>query len=236
IMKRVGVERFCAVCSDNAGNTKKARALLKQLTPSVLDIGDCCHHLQNTAKDLTRLPEFKEVIGQLRKIITYFRKSTLANTELSALRAEDGVARGLESIGKTRFATVYWSSESIRQCLPQLRRIVGSGKFAIKFEQALTCYTSILAPLARAIKALEATNTTASDVLVFWLALASHLDHLLSQPEDVTGISPTLGRKVRGIVNARYKAFIDEAPNDIYFGAFYLNPRELSVLRSLTCY
>lgn len=60
-MKRVGIERFCAVCSDNAGNTKKARALLKELTPTVLDIADCCHHLQNTAKDLTRLPEFKEV-------------------------------------------------------------------------------------------------------------------------------------------------------------------------------
>ena len=96
----------------------------------------------------------------------------------------------------------------------------------MQFEQELTRYTSILAPVARAIKALESTDTTASDVLLFWLATASHLNHLLSQSENVTGISPKLQQKVRGIVNARYKAFIDEAPNDIYFNTFYLDPRE----------
>lgn len=86
-------------------------------------------------------------------------------------------------------------------------------------------FTSVLAPLARAIKALEATNTTAGDVFLFWIALAASLDNLLSKPEDVTGISTTLASKVRGIINKRYSSFIDEAPSDVYFNAFYLDPR-----------
>lgn len=73
-----------------------------------------------------------QAISPLRKVLTYFKKSTLADTELTILRAEEGIARGLESIGKTRFATVYWSALSVKQCLPELRRVVKTGRLSIK--------------------------------------------------------------------------------------------------------
>ncbi|CDO73916.1 hypothetical protein BN946_scf185016.g73 [Trametes cinnabarina] len=244
IMEAVGIERFSGICSDSAGNTRKARAILAKQIAGLLALPDCCHHLHNTAKDITKLPEFKELIGSLRKIIQYFRKSTKASNDLAAAHLEEGLTRGLQSIGKTRFASVYWSAESLRACLPLMRQLVSSGRLAIprkqvkfditllqensvasiKFEQELTRYTTILAPIARAIKSLEATDTTAADVYMFWLGIASSLRELFARPQGQSGVSPDLAKKITGIVNKRYKAIIDEAPTDVYFVAFFLDP------------
>ncbi|KAH9858440.1 ribonuclease H-like domain-containing protein [Lenzites betulinus] len=250
VMEAVGVERFSGVCSDSAGNTRKARALLAKEIPTLLDLPDCCHHLQNTSKDITKLTDFKGFISNLRKIVQYFRRSTKASTELTSIRIEDGVTRGLQSVGKTRFATVYWSAKSLRACLPSIRQLISSGKLTLtrktakfdlallqegnmtsmKFEQALTQYTSILAPIARAIKSLEATDATAADVFVFWLGIASTLRDLFARPEEETGISSELAQKITGIVNKRYKEIIDQAPTDVYFTTFFLHPSEFSLL------
>jgi hypothetical protein len=68
--------------------------------------------------------------------------------------------------------------------------------------------------------------TNAADVFVFWLAITSTLKDLFSKSERITGITETLKRKVTAIINQRYKAFIDQSPSDIYFTAFFLDPRK----------
>ncbi|OJT07823.1 hypothetical protein TRAPUB_1283 [Trametes pubescens] len=245
VMESVGVERFSGVCSDSAGNTRKARQLLASEVPGLIDMPDCCHHLHNTAKDITKLSEFKGFISNLRKLVTYFRKSTKASADLTAAQVEEGLTRGLQSVGKTRFATVYWSAESLRGCLPVMRQLYSSGKLSIskkkakfdtallqennmvsmKFEQELTRYTSILAPIARAIKSLEATDATAADVYLFWLGIASSLKALFARSEHETGIPRELAQKITGIINKRYKGIIDHAPDDIYFNTYFLHPK-----------
>ncbi len=94
----------------------------------------------------------------------------------------------------------------------------------MKFEQELTRYTSILAPIARAIKSLEATDATAADVYLFWLGIASSLKALFARSEHETGIPRELAQKITGIVNKRYKGIIDHAPDNIYFNTYFLHP------------
>ena len=60
-MDGIGVDRFAAMCSDSTGNTRRGRKDAQEALPTVLDLGDCCHHLQNTIKDINKLPEFKDV-------------------------------------------------------------------------------------------------------------------------------------------------------------------------------
>jgi hypothetical protein len=91
----------------------------------------------------------------------------------------------------------------------------------------LAVYTSIMAPIARSIKALESRAANAADVFIFWLAIAASLRDLFSKPSQVTGISSELAGKVTKIVNRRYKEFIDNSPTDVYFAAFFLDPRRL---------
>jgi len=75
----------------------------------------------------------------------------------------------------------------------------------------------------------------AADVFVFWLAITSTLKDLFSKSERVTGITKTLKRKATAIINQRYKAFIDQSPSDIYFTAFFLDPRK-SCLKFMCAY
>ena len=94
----------------------------------------------------------------------------------------------------------------------------------MQFEQDLLCYVSVLAPIGRAIKSLEAADTTAGDVFAFWLAIASTLRELFGRGESHTGIGTALAQKITTIVNKRYKDVIDHSPTDVYFVSFFLNP------------
>ena len=88
----------------------------------------------------------------------------------------------------------------------------------------LAVYTSIMAPIARSIKALEARAANAADVFIFWLGIAASLCNLFSKLSQVTGITTELAGKVTRVVNRRYKEFIDNSPTDVYFAAFFLDP------------
>ncbi|KAF9784289.1 ribonuclease H-like domain-containing protein, partial [Thelephora terrestris] len=79
-----------------------------------------------------------------------------------------------------------------------------------------------MAPIARSIKALEGRTANAADVYIFWLAIAASLRNIFRRDQD---IDKELAEKVTAIVNRRYKEFIDNSPTDIYFTAFFLDPR-----------
>lgn len=53
----------------------------------------------------------------------------------------------------------------------------------------LAAYTSIMAPIARSIKALEGRAANAADVYIFWLAIAASLQKLFSRDGDIDGDS-----------------------------------------------
>jgi hypothetical protein len=72
------------------------------------------------------------VIGQLRAVLAFFSDSTDASNHLEQKRQTLGIKRGLESIGKTRFGTLHWSSESMLRCLPAIRDIVSGGEVNVK--------------------------------------------------------------------------------------------------------
>lgn len=63
-------------------------------------------------------------MGDLKRVVKYFSKSTKASTALTDAREEDGVPRGLEKFGKTRFATNFYSSASVERCLPSICKVV----------------------------------------------------------------------------------------------------------------
>jgi len=48
------------------------------------------------------------------------------------MRSEIGVARGLEKVGKTRFATNYWSALSVERNITSVCKLVEDGFAEIK--------------------------------------------------------------------------------------------------------
>jgi hypothetical protein len=71
-----------------------------------------------------RLPQ---IIKCLRGVIKYFKHATTAKALVKDLRVQMGLGPGLESIGKTRFGTLIWSSLSLRRCLPAIRHLCTTG-------------------------------------------------------------------------------------------------------------
>jgi len=79
VINSIGPERFAAICSDNTGNTRKARRNIAGRFPNIMNLADVCHHLANTAKDISRLPEFQ---GVRRWLVFDIRSSLIFYTFL----------------------------------------------------------------------------------------------------------------------------------------------------------
>lgn len=92
-----------------------------------------------------------------------------------------------------------------------------------KFKLQLTQYVTIVEPHIRAIWALEALRANASDVWVFFAAIAATLKEIFDKPEDDTGIPCEVAKEVIGIFNDRHDEFFMET--ELYFTAFCLDPR-----------
>lgn len=64
-----------------------------------------------------------QTITQLRKLIKHFKMSTYATGKLNAARKVLLISRGIQSIGQTRFATIYYAATSVLANLPALYKI-----------------------------------------------------------------------------------------------------------------
>lgn len=64
------------------------------------------------------------MISQLRKLLAYMSKSSFATFHLKAARVDFAVGRGLERIGKTRFASIGRSAASVLRNIDPLKKIV----------------------------------------------------------------------------------------------------------------
>ncbi|KAF8474573.1 hypothetical protein JB92DRAFT_2838238 [Gautieria morchelliformis] len=73
------------ISSDSTGNTKLAHEIVAKAIPWVIILPEVCHLLNNTAKDIGKIPFFADTITHLRSIIKYFQKSSYAKRHLTAL-------------------------------------------------------------------------------------------------------------------------------------------------------
>ena len=63
-MDRIGQKNFSGISSDSTGNTKLAREIVAKAIPWIIILPDVCHLLNNTAKDIGKIPFFADVSSQ----------------------------------------------------------------------------------------------------------------------------------------------------------------------------
>jgi hypothetical protein len=68
----------------------------------------------------------------MRGLLASLAHAGWAMEHLERARRRLNITRGLESIGETRFGTIYWSAASVHRCLPALREIVGDKTLGIE--------------------------------------------------------------------------------------------------------
>jgi len=94
----------------------------------------------------------------------------------------------------------------------------------MKFEMELSQFLTVLAPIAKAITCMESTQSNASDVYVFWLAVTATIHQIIT--DDITGLPSVVMEDIRKAVNFRFNQMINDAPDDVYHTGFMLDPRE----------
>ncbi|KAJ3753918.1 ribonuclease H-like domain-containing protein [Lentinula raphanica] len=251
IMKSIGVANWAGCVSDSTSTTAKVRAGIAEEIPTVVNLDDCVHLLHNMIGDISKLAAFKEPLNIMKQIAKYFSKSGLATNRLleyrraqSASNAVSDKVLRIQKPGGTRFGSLHTSAMSLLPNLPAIQSLVADKQIKFlnvsylpivlhlashhsdsdleKFRQSLHAYTTIIDPVIRALWSLEAADANASDVFVFWLAIAGYLDEMMKRPEGATGIPANVTPEVKSIYNTRYNAFFS---NDLYFVAFLLDPR-----------
>jgi hypothetical protein len=131
IIEEIGPNRFSAVTTDNAGNTRLARELLNEKYPYIEIFCDVCHHMSNTAKDICSLEVFTDTCKKLRDVTCYFRKSSTAKHHFDMWRVLVGNAKGIVASGNTRFLTVFHAADALLPNLPGIVKLIEDGVIKI---------------------------------------------------------------------------------------------------------
>lgn len=233
----IGSARFAGVSSDNTGNTRVARRELCAELPLIINCPDAVHHINLLIKDICKLDYFQASIRIIKKTIAHFSHSNDSTEKLDRLRKLHKVPRKLQQVGKTRFATIPISAESVKDCLVLLRQLVTDGEIdlgewaqyytagtatTLQFELALNQFIAINYAPTRTIACLEAASTNPATVLRFWLAMIAHVKKSLD--DRTFAIREDVQQQVRGLVNFRYKEYYEDGPTPVHLAALYLDP------------
>ncbi|KAK1223490.1 hypothetical protein PQX77_013648 [Marasmius sp. AFHP31] len=240
---KIGPYRFSGTSSDSTAVTLKARKDFCEKFPHILNMNDACHNLQNTMKDLCKLPCFAQVISQLRDILTYMSQSTYARDHFDFERGQLKIARGLEAVTDHRFGTIYWSAESVMRGIPAFTNIARDAGIGLTnkalhffkddediwpFQRDLKRLITLLKPFARSLQCLEAHDTTPDDVYRYWLAILAQLHDLFQHGQNCR-LEIQVIEQIRRIVNRRYSELIENPrAQNVYLVAFFLVPENRS--------
>ncbi|KAG6874765.1 hypothetical protein C0992_006641, partial [Termitomyces sp. T32_za158] len=184
------------------------------------------------------------VIAQLRELLAFMSLSTYTLDCFDMAREDLHIPRGLQSIGETRFGSIYWSLDSVLQGIPAFKRIVRDRELGIEsemlhrlfdddedvfiFQRDLKRLGTILMPVAHAIQCLEAKETNPADVYTYWLAIVAHFQDLFTKDDmakDKSKYSNHLKEMIRAIINCRFSELIEnKRASNIYLTAFVLDP------------
>ncbi|KAG1897103.1 uncharacterized protein F5891DRAFT_896508, partial [Suillus fuscotomentosus] len=191
--------------------------------------------------DICLLPEFAEVIRQVRGVLSFMSHSTFAAEHFEHQRALLNIGRGLEGIGDTRFGTLYWAALSVQRGIPAFQAIIEDESLGIeirgnlnelfvpggpryRFEMDLSKFLSVVGPWARGLKCLEGAQITADHVYFVFLGIMSQ--HEEEFRENKHRLLNSTMESTRQIGNGRFDELINETPqsHDLYVTTFVLNP------------
>ncbi|KAF8596788.1 hypothetical protein BDV93DRAFT_396797, partial [Ceratobasidium sp. AG-I] len=232
----IGLEKVAAVVSDDTNVTKKARRDLTAVHPFVLNLADPLHKLNLCVQDICGDPMWLECLEVLWPLLTHFKHSTSSTNVLKEMQKELKEGKGLQSIGKTRFATLYYAAKSVYENLQGLYLAYKRNRLAhhlctvfdkrsypaMLFKMNLKQLISVLEPIARAIKCLESTQSTLVDIFVFWQAVLGRILELFLHSNS--GFSNAEQTQIRRAIIHHYNETIHDAPTNAYLTAFFLDP------------
>jgi hypothetical protein len=129
----------------------------------------------------------------------------------------------IKALSKSRLASSQVIGNIVYTMLQHDNNKFVTGYSSTVFEGELERLCNVLSPIAKAVQCLESSHSTAGDVFLFFLAIASSYKEFLSA--GAQGLSIKDQESIRKSINYRFRQQIDNNACDIYFASFILDPR-----------
>lgn len=223
---RIGPSNVVQVCTDNASNYVKAGAILMEKFENLYWTPCVAHCIDLILEDIGKLPNFKKVIQQGRKITTFI----YGHSVLHCAFLNSSSNKELVRCGVTRFATSFLTLQSIKQhksALSSLNWIdwinVGSGEevhrsiFSKEFWIGLDDCLKASQPLVVLLRMVDGDGDQCM----------AHIAHGFEKVNDAIdkhfASKPTLQKNLREIMNKRWIKHFKDKP--IFGAGAFLNPK-----------
>ncbi len=91
-------------------------------------------------------------------------------------------------------------------------------------KESLWQLKGILEPIAQAVKCLEASQATAADVFLYWLAVLSSFEQIMKENDELSGLGIPKGvlSEIQGILNFCYQEMLEGAGKGVYMAMLFL--------------
>lgn len=125
IFEEVGINKFVAIVSDGGANVKKAREMIHDDFPFILNIRCIAHCLNLITKDIVAHNFPKKIINYCKVLTSFFKTSHRPGELLNQLIKQKGIeGGGLKTLVKTRWITTYECLASILRLKPCFEEVV----------------------------------------------------------------------------------------------------------------
>ncbi|EIM86966.1 uncharacterized protein STEHIDRAFT_157253 [Stereum hirsutum FP-91666 SS1] len=129
VAEDIGTTRIGCILSNGATACVLARKMsVAQFLKVAIALPNVCHLLNLLIKDIVRISCFKPIMTVICSTITVFHSSHGCFADLKISREHHRIGRGLEVIGKTRFATSVRSARSVQNNTPAIKDVVQTRK------------------------------------------------------------------------------------------------------------
>ena len=119
VIENIGLEKFAAFVTDSGSNCRRAREIIEQNYPHVLNIRCAAHAINLIAADFSKIPKVSTFISELNKVVRFFKNSHVAHNELrDGLRNMKISGGGLRTYVKTRWGSLFDAVDSVIRARP----------------------------------------------------------------------------------------------------------------------
>ncbi|CAJ0760890.1 580_t:CDS:2, partial [Entrophospora sp. SA101] len=225
IVEQIGSDKFAAIVTDAAPACRVAREKTEEMYPHIWDIRCAAHSINLIASGLVKIDDIKEFITKCGKITKFFHNSYQACFKLrQGLQQMKIRSEGLQAWVKTRWGSLYMTTDSILCALPVFDWIIAENRYVISNDEVLfllqnedfltKCHhiCSVWSPIKECINILESNTATLADCFIYMIKLAVVIFKLLDSNQFKTSAIH--------IFNNRYIEFQHPA----YLLCYYIHP------------
>ncbi|CAB5366112.1 unnamed protein product [Rhizophagus irregularis] len=192
IIKKIGPEKVSALVTDNAANCVKAREIVTNQFPNIIDLRCIAHFVNLVTKQIMEHDLAKITISGCNQITSFFKRSHIVGKLLTDTTTTLQIVGGrLKTYFETRWTSMYEAVSSVSRLRMALEHVLKNNPNEItnksvrqnirssEFFSNVDKLTKVLKPIKTAITLLESANANLADCFLQLILIANTIKKII---------------------------------------------------------